>query len=256
MAHHEAIALTDQSILALTLEDRRIPTFHPRHDVQDNLVTTLSPEGAARGHLSLFATLTAAAFPLKPVAPSSEHGRRRVDLFHANSVAVMTRPELAPRHPLYAPGNLLVSLRHQDAVVVLDPQKRRLVWSWGHGTLSGPHDASVLPDGHLLIFDNGLARGWSRVVELDPVRAEVTWSWRAAPPERFFTAGRGSAQRLANGNTLLCESERGRVLEITGAGEIVWEYWVPHLSAAGHRATLVRARRVDAQRVDPLLSGP
>jgi len=35
-----------------------------------------------------------------------------------------------------------------------------------------------------------------------------------------------STQRLVNGNTFICESNTGRVFEVTKEGEIVWEYIV------------------------------
>ncbi len=37
----------------------------------------------------------------------------------------------------------------------------------------------------------------------------------------------GSAQRLANGNTFICESAFGRLFEVTPEGETVWEYIIP-----------------------------
>ena len=37
----------------------------------------------------------------------------------------------------------------------------------------------------------------------------------------------GSAQRLPNGNTLLCESAFGRLLEVTSDGTQCWEYVCP-----------------------------
>jgi hypothetical protein len=38
---------------------------------------------------------------------------------------------------------------------------------------------------------------------------------------------RGAQQRLPNGNTLITESEAGRLLEVTADGEVVWEYINP-----------------------------
>ncbi len=35
------------------------------------------------------------------------------------------------------------------------------------------------------------------------------------------------AQRLANGNTFICESAFGRLFEVTPEGETVWEYIIP-----------------------------
>jgi Arylsulfotransferase (ASST) len=43
----------------------------------------------------------------------------------------------------------------------------------------------------------------------------------------FDSAIRSSQQRLANGNTLITESSGGRVLEVTAAGDIVWQFVNP-----------------------------
>ncbi|MBK9383761.1 MAG: aryl-sulfate sulfotransferase [Planctomycetes bacterium] len=51
--------------------------------------------------------------------------------------------------------------------------------------------------------------------------------WRYADPEKLFSPFISGAQRLSNGNTLICEGARGRVLEVTRAGEIVWDYYNP-----------------------------
>jgi len=36
------------------------------------------------------------------------------------------------------------------------------------------------------------------------------------------------AQRLPNGNTLICEGRQGRLFEVTSEGDIVWEYISSH----------------------------
>ena len=44
----------------------------------------------------------------------------------------------------------------------------------------------------------------------------------------FFSPYISGAQRLANGNTLICEGCLGRIFEVTSAGEVVWEYVNPY----------------------------
>ena len=88
------------------------------------------------------------------------------------------------------------------------------------GEILGPHDASVLKNGHILIFDNGLGRGWSRVIELDPLARRIVWEYKAPTPTDFYTATRGGCQRLPNGNTLITDSEAGRVFEVTPDGVV------------------------------------
>jgi len=46
-------------------------------------------------------------------------------------------------------------------------------------------------------------------------------------PHSFFSGSISSAQRLPNGNTLICEGDDGRIFEVTAQHEIVWEYIFP-----------------------------
>jgi hypothetical protein len=53
---------------------------------------------------------------------------------------------------------------------------------------------------------------------------EIKWEYRGEEKNSFFSLASGSNQRLANGNTLITESDRGRAFEVEPEGEIVWEY--------------------------------
>jgi outer membrane protein assembly factor BamB len=89
-----------------------------------------------------------------------------------------------------------------------------------------------LPNGSILIFDNGAHRlddsmPFSRVIEVNPATNQIGWKYQDKPAWNFFSPRMGNAQRLPNGNTLVCESSYGRVFEVTQEGEIVWEYVNP-----------------------------
>jgi hypothetical protein len=93
----------------------------------------------------------------------------------------------------------------------------------------------------VLIFNNGLGRpggDYSSVEELVlPVDGrgeyaieanrtygprEPVWSY-TAPRKSDFSAGfLSGAQRLPNGNTLVCDGMSGRLFEVTQPGEMVW----------------------------------
>jgi len=60
---------------------------------------------------------------------------------------------------------------------------------------------------------------------------------------RSTRAGGGAAQRLSNGNTLITESDEGRVFEVTKGGERVWSYMNSD-RAGGKRATIYRMTRI------------
>ena len=99
------------------------------------------------------------------------------------------------------------------------------MWSWGRGRVSAQHDAQMLENGHILIFDNGLDRARSRVIELDPVTREIVWEYGVGDDEEFFTPGRGGAHRLPNGNTLIANSNTGEAFEVTPDRRVVWRFF-------------------------------
>jgi hypothetical protein len=74
--------------------------------------------------------------------------------------------------------------------------------------------------------------GGSRVLEIDPVKKEIVWQYTAEesgnPYWTFNSNHISSARRLPNGNTLIDEGERGRLFQVTKAGDIVWDYVNPY----------------------------
>ncbi len=255
-AHHDIEQTPDGNLLLLTFERQRIPAIHAEIPTRVDQLTLLDPNGNVIEQKSLFDAVLGREdiFPLAPIEPSDLGGPPWVDLFHSNSVAWLRHAGVADHHKLYDPRHVLVCFRHQDRIAIFHWDRNEVIWSWGAGELSAPHDAQWLTSGHILLFDNGMERGWSRAVELDPRTNKVVWQWHADPPESFYTHSKGSAQRLPNGNTLLAESDAGRAIEITPAGELVWEFICPHRTPAGQRAAIVRMIRHPAEKIDLLLS--
>ena len=245
-AHHDVTPGPRGQWLSLALEYRDLPEVDETVPVRDDRIVFLDDQGSELNSISLYDSLMGAGVPLNGVQPSSGDSGMMVDLFHSNSVLWMDSMALEKGHdfdfPLYRPGGILVCIRHQNLVVILD-RDGNVRWSWGRGELSGPHDATLLKTGNVLIFDKGLGRNRSRIVEVDPRTNEIVWQYQSQPPSAFYTASRGSAQRLPNGNTLIAESDSGHAFEVTAGGEIVWDYWTPHRAPSGERATIIRAIR-------------
>jgi hypothetical protein len=65
------------------------------------------------------------------------------------------------------------------------------------------------------------------VIEVDPETLEIHWAYVGTPERPFFSELRSAQQRLPNGNTLITESDGGRIFEVTPDREIVWEYINP-----------------------------
>jgi hypothetical protein len=245
-AHHDVDRRPDGVLVTLSSEHRVIPEIDPVVPTKDHLVVLLGSDGAFLEEYSMVRLLQSAPerFRLAKVRAQIKLGQREIDLLHSNSVEWMRDERLASEDPLYALSNLLLCVRHQDSVAIVDWDRKELLWAWGRGELSGPHDATLLPNGNVLIFDNGLARGWSRVVEVDPRSDEIVWQYRAEKPEDFYSRAQGAAQRLPNGNTLITDSDSGLLFEVTPEGETVWEYRNTNRSEKGERIVIARARRL------------
>lgn len=127
-----------------------------------------------------------------------------------------------------ADGDLLFSGRNNSRVGIINRSSGELTWSYGQPEISHQHNATWLENGNVQIFDNGMHRHGmprSRVIEINPKNNEIVWEFSAKPDIQFFSAHISGAQRLPNGNVLVCEGAPGRLFEITKEGEVVWE-WV------------------------------
>jgi len=105
--------------------------------------------------------------------------------------------------------------------------------SWfddGDQILFGPHNATYLDNGHMLIFDNGSERpqgNRSRAVEMDPETGKIVWEYATRDSSSFYTSRQGSAQRLPNGNTLITSTGHGHIFEVTYDKKVAWDYVIP-----------------------------
>ena len=129
-------------------------------------------------------------------------------------------------------GDILVSFRLIDTIAIIDKASGEFKWKWGPGEIAHQHNPTLLENGNILLFDNGAHRkvtwsNYSRVIEMNPKTGEIEWEYRADPPGDLYTFVCGGAQRLPNGNTLICETCMGRFFEVTPDKEVVWEYVNP-----------------------------
>jgi hypothetical protein len=176
----------------------------------------------------------------------------RYDQFHMNTISMIPKTPLAELDSRFEAGNMLICFRNINQIAVLSGETAEILWVWGEGDLDWPHQPTMLGNGNILIFDNGTKRKYSRLIELDPVTEKIVWEYVSDPPESFFTPEKGSSQRLPNGNTLVCEGDRGRCFEIKRDGTIVWEWYNPAM-VGKHRVQVYRMMRLDPEVVEPLL---
>jgi hypothetical protein len=104
--------------------------------------------------------------------------------------------------------------------------------------------------GHVLLYNNGPRRPGGRFSTVDEMVLPVdnegrytrkpgaaygpdapVWSYSAPKKTDFYSKMMSGAQRLPNGNTLICSSMTGMIFEVTAAKEIVWQYRCPPVAA-------------------------
>jgi hypothetical protein len=256
-AHHDIEPAPGGRLLALSSVERISEEFGSDRYLIDDQVLVLDKAGKTQAEYSLYEMFVASPQAItfgryRRVERRNE--RKVVDAFHTNSVQWITAGKLAGKHAVYRDGNILICMRHQNLIAIFDPKRRRFVWSWGRGKLEGPHSARMLANGNIIVFDNGLQRRSSRILEIDPRRDEIVWRYEATPLTDFFSPYGGSCQRMTNGNTFIAETHRGTLFEVDAKGETVWRYVNPAEDAQKpRRATIHSAKRLAASYVESVL---
>lgn len=157
---------------------------------------------------------------------------------HANSLEVLDN------------GDWLISFRLTSTVAIVDHDSGEFRWKWGPDQLSHQHNASMLDNGNILIFDNGCHRkrgpNFSRIIELNPETEEIAWSYFNPTVVAFYSFMVSGCERLPNGNTLITEGASGRLFEVTQDHEVVWEYISPWTlpSSFGPTPAVFRSYRI------------
>jgi len=127
-------------------------------------------------------------------------------------------------------GNILVSFRHLDLIILVNRQTNKIDWEMCDRSWGGQHDCQQLENGNIILFANGSEQPTpehSRILEIDPNTKEVVWQYKGQPIFTFYSPRISGVCRLDNGNTIICEGNHGRLFEVTQAGDIVWEYISP-----------------------------
>ncbi|MEE2998508.1 MAG: aryl-sulfate sulfotransferase [Pseudomonadota bacterium] len=156
-------------------------------------------------------------YPISPLTPRHEWA-------HPNSIFVQKN------------GDIMVSWRNCHLIAVIDRDSGRFNFEWMDYDLGHQHDFQQIENGNFMVFINiapfvGTGMPGSKVLEFNPSTRESVWEYEASPGYTFGSPFISGAQRLKNGNTLICEGLWGRLFEVTRDKEIVWEYISPFFVA-------------------------
>ncbi|MFP4532068.1 MAG: arylsulfotransferase family protein [Desulfobacterales bacterium] len=151
-------------------------------------------------------------------------------------------------------GDLLLSLRSLNALMVVDPVSQKIKW-FKIGEFSRQHDPDWQKNGTITVYDNrprdvygdkkikDTPPRFSRILEINP-ETDSTKILYDGEKDGFYSRIRGKHQVLPNGNILITSSGQGRVLVVNPRDETVFEFinsysgdevlfvseaiWVPH----------------------------
>jgi arylsulfate sulfotransferase len=156
----------------------------------------------------------------------------KVDYFHFNSIAIDPND-----------NNFIVSARHMNQIYKINRTTGQIMWRFGGSNddfnltgnkiISHPHHATILANGNLLLFDNGVTKTpkESRIVEfaIDQNNFTATIANQYTETGRYFDI-MGSAQKLQNDNyfigwggniTSQVNANKSDITEVNTSGAIV-----------------------------------
>jgi hypothetical protein len=173
------------------------------------------------------------------------------DIFHANSIRYIDRKISDVANP----NDYLISIRQLNAVAIISGDFTKIKWI-SKDEFRAQHQPSLLLSDSILVFDNQWRDGFSRVAEIDIKTKKIIWQYAAEKKNKFFSGTRGGAQRLPNGNTMITNSNRGKIFEVTPNGNVVWSFKNPEEKASRgrkFRAAIYRSKRFTEEQAKHIL---
>lgn len=165
--------------------------------------------------------------------------RRRWDneIVHLNKVAVL-KSDIADDFPQFKAGDLMLSLRMYNMILVVDPEIKTVKW-WKIGPWERQHDPEFIAGGKIIVFNNNTyttdfgsssylsspdSPRVSNIIEFDPLTDKHKILYGEKSGQELMTKYRGKHELMPHGGLLITESEAGRVLETDVDGQVIWEY--------------------------------
>lgn len=222
------------------------PAFHPMTNpmrakgrIEDDEILRVSADGEVLARKSVFELMMENGLePLLTANGTAQRGDTLDDseILHLNRISELT-PDLAPAFPDFRAGDLALSIRDYNIVIVVDPANWKVRWH-SVGPWLRQHAVQFDPDGRISVFNNNsysyalLADGKtdlqvpvrSNILAVDPRTglSEVLYGDR--PGEALASVERGYSQPLPDGGFLITEPYGGRAFQTDAKRQVVWEY--------------------------------
>lgn len=151
------------------------------------------------------------------------------EIFHLNKVIELPT-EIADAFPMFNAGDLLISLRDYNMIMVTDPRGEQAKW-WKVGPWLRQHDPEFNSSGMITLFNNNVRPNdfdgkekRSNIIEINPKTGKSRIVYGNKDGQDLWSRIRGKVDLTDGDRMLITEFEGGRVIEVDSSGEIVWEY--------------------------------
>jgi len=216
---------------------------------QTDYIAIIDPDGEVRDRIDVMDLLVANGYVGLVRSTTDE-----CDPLHLNFVQYIDE-QMASRVDLVDAGDLLISLRNINTVLVFSPLTRAIKWI-DTGRYVKQHSPRFLPDGSLVVFDNQGGDpqfGGARIVRQrigEPGFSVVAPRAGVSLGNEFTSNYAGNIAVGPNGDRLLVAlTSMGEILEIdVASGEPLWRYrkvfaaeGYPGAAPGEHRAVQVEA---------------
>lgn len=244
--HHDTIQLPDGRFLALATEYREeaVPWSDQPEMVKGDQIVELDRDGQIYWVWSTFDHLDTSRYPIDPSA--MDDSGDDIDWTHSNALVYLKDEDA-----------ILLSMRNQEWIIKIDHATGDILWRLGNEGdfelvnydaglkqtwFSTQHAPEPHQGGNIFIYDNGAmrqeystdsgesggesedpdAQRYSRGVlyKVDANKHQVTQTWQFVTD--YFTNVLGDADKLENGNVLLCAggvkdpADPAQIIEVTG----------------------------------------
>jgi hypothetical protein len=222
--------------------DERATRFPPfKAPYFEDTILRISENGAVLQEMSVVELIYRSGMEAWLTAGHGSDFEQQLDgeILHLNKVSELNST-LAADFSEFAAGDLLLSIRELNMVLVTDPDLRRIKW-WRVGPWIRQHDPEFTAGGRVSVFnnnayetdfgpDNPFSQSYptiprnSNIIELDPTTDEHRIAYGGVKAQEMLSVIRGKHELTERGGLLITEFEGGRVFETDSDGRTIWQY--------------------------------
>ncbi len=235
MGHHVVFAAEDNTywVASRNFHDKKLEKYPGlKAPFWEDTVIQVDDKGTLLREISVLDVFEKNDLWGQVFAGHTPHPTTGGDFTHLNNVDVLDSKR-AHLFPGLDAGDVMMSIRNPNLVVIFDPDTLEVKWSQT-GPWVRQHDPDFTDTGEIAVYDNrndGMMQkghfGGSRIVMIKPevpMGGEVRIAFQNSEETPFFSPKQGTVNVLENQNMLITETHTGRVFEVTPDGEVVWTY--------------------------------